>query len=59
MLSLLQQPSDLDAFAFFLATKLGKTLGEIEAMPLAEYNAWKAYFTAKHAIENQSPATGV
>ena len=28
----------------YLAEKLGKTLGEIKAMPYSEYNSWKRYY---------------
>lgn len=53
MLGLLQQPSELDVFSYFLATQLGRSVGEIDAMPHAEYVNWKSYYIAKHAIENQ------
>ncbi len=33
----------MDVFAFYLADKLGKTLGELDDMPAAEYVAWSSY----------------
>jgi hypothetical protein len=53
MLSLNGRPADVDAFAFFLATQLGKTVAELDSMTFTEFVQWRAYFTAKHAIENQ------
>jgi hypothetical protein len=54
MLSLNGRPSDANAFLFFLATELGKTVGELEAqLSYAEFVQWQAYHTAKNAIENQ------
>ena len=32
---------------FALADRLGKTLGEIGAMPVDEFNGWLAYFALK------------
>lgn len=52
MLGLNGRPSDVDVFLFYLATQLGKTVGEVEEMPNAELVRWRAYFTAKHAIEH-------
>lgn len=46
------QPSTIDVFAFHLARELGRTVGEIEAMPYAEYVGWRSYFTAKHAVDS-------
>ena len=54
MLALHDRPSEVVAFRFYLATQLGKTLGEIDDMPHDEYVQWGAYFTAKHAIENKT-----
>lgn len=55
VLALHDRPSDVDVFAYFLARELGRTVAEIEDMPHAEYVNWRAYFTAKHAIENLKP----
>lgn len=33
----------VDAFAYLLAEKLGKTLGELAEMPHAEYTGWKSF----------------
>ena len=45
------QPSDVDLFAFFLADRLGKTLGELDDMPHSEYVAWSAYHKVKQQQE--------
>lgn len=37
----------IDAFAFQLAFDLGKTLGEIEAMPYLEYLHWNSWYAAR------------
>lgn len=42
-----------DVFAYYLATQLGCTVGDIEQMPHPEYLGWVAYYTAKNAIENK------
>lgn len=55
MLALLEQESEADPFLFFLATKLGKTVEELGQMSGTEMVQWRAYYTAKHAIENQTP----
>lgn len=39
-------------FAFHLAEKLGKTLGEVYAMPHSEYVGWQSYYTVKHNRED-------
>lgn len=52
MLALNGRASDFDAFTFYLATKLSKTVAEIEAMPHAEYVQWMGYFTAYNAIRD-------
>ena len=49
------RPSDVDVFTFHLARELGRTVGEIEAMPYEEYVGWRSYFTVKHAVENLRP----
>lgn len=53
MLSLNGKASDADAFLFFLATQLGRTVTELDVMPHSEYVQWAAYFKSKNAIENQ------
>lgn len=40
---------DVDAFAFLLAEKLGKTLAELEDMAADEYARWKSF----HRVRNQ------
>lgn len=51
MLSLHGKSAEVDGFQFFLAEKLGKTVGELQDMEYAEYTQWAAYYEAKHAIE--------
>lgn len=51
MLALNGRESDVDAFAFFLAEKLGKTLAEIEDMYHAEYVAWQAYVKVNNVLK--------
>lgn len=41
------EPSAVDVFAFFLADRLGKTLGELDEMPAAEYVAWSSFHKVK------------
>lgn len=50
MLSMLGEPSPVDAFEFYLATKLGKTWSEIRALPFREYVYWAAYFKSMKAM---------
>lgn len=50
--------SDLDHFPFFLARELGQTLEEIGNTPQADIVAWRAYYTAKHAMENRKVVQG-
>lgn len=38
-----------DPFLYFLADRLGKTVGELADMPAAEYARWKAF----HQVRNQ------
>lgn len=57
MLGLLGQRSEVDVFLYYLGTQLGKSVVEIEALPYAEVESWRAYFIAKHAIENQKKVT--
>lgn len=42
---------DVDLFAYFLAEKLGKTVGEIERIPHAEYMRWRSYYKVKQQQE--------
>lgn len=58
MLALNGAPSEVDAFMFHLARELGKTLAEIGEMSHEEYVLWRAYYTAKHAMENMKPRGG-
>jgi hypothetical protein len=51
-LSSVGQASDVDMFAFHLAERLGKTLGELEHMPRSEYAAWSSYYKVKTQQEN-------
>lgn len=37
------QEAGVDMFAFYLADRLGKTLGELDDMPASEYVAWSSY----------------
>lgn len=59
MFALHDRPSEIDAFRFYLATQLGKTLAEIDLMPHQEYVEWGAYFTARHAIEHKTGGSGL
>lgn len=52
MFSLHGKPSETDAFLFFLATELGKTVAELDGMSYGEYVQWQAYFEAKQAVES-------
>ena len=51
MFALHGKPSDVDAFQFFLAEKLCKTICELQDMPASEYVQWAAYYKAKTAVE--------
>lgn len=42
---------EADAFEFVLAKDLGKTLGEVRAMPNSEYVEWQCYHEARRAYE--------
>lgn len=53
MLSLHGRPSDVDGFRYFLAMKLGKTVAEMDLMPVAEYEGWQAYLEAYGSFTNQ------
>jgi hypothetical protein len=46
-LSSVGQETDVDMFAFYLAERLGKTLGELDDMPMSEYMAWSSYHKVK------------
>lgn len=51
MLALHGRDSDIDAFLFTLAEKLGKTVREVEeGMDHMEYVQWQAFYIAKAAI---------
>lgn len=39
----------VDVFAYFLADRLGKTLGELDDMPVAEFVGWQSF----HRVKNQ------
>lgn len=41
---------ELDTFPFVLAMDLGRTLGEVDAMPYPEYLSWQAYYTYRAAM---------
>lgn len=45
------EASDVDLFAYFLAEKLGKTLGELDDMPHSEYLGWSSYHKVKQQQE--------
>lgn len=46
--------SEVDHFPFILAEELGKTLGEIDAMPHAEYVQWKAWTVFKRSMQDHA-----
>lgn len=48
------QDSDADVFLMFLADRLGKTLGELDEMPHAEYLAWSSYHKVRQQQEGLS-----
>lgn len=50
--SLNGRESDSDAFLFFLATQLGKTVAELDSLTYVEYVNWVAYFKAKNQRES-------
>lgn len=43
---------EVDVFDYVLAEKLGKTLGEVRAMPNDEYVEWRCYHEVRAALEN-------
>jgi hypothetical protein len=52
MLSLVGETSDLDAFDYFLALKLGCFVSDLDRMSHAEYVGWQAWFESHNAISN-------
>lgn len=50
MLAMNGRESDIDAFRFVLAEKLGRTVAEIDDMGHDEYVGWQAYFKVKNAL---------
>lgn len=52
MLAMHGRESTTDAFLFFLAEKLGKTVAELGEMSHAEYVDWVAYWEAKRSFES-------
>lgn len=53
VLSMHGRESEVDHFHFMLAEKLGKTVHEIMEMSHIEQLHWRAYYVAKHSMENQ------
>jgi hypothetical protein len=49
---------EVDIFPFLLAEKLGMTLGEVRAMPNAEYEEWRAYHEVTQALGNMKERAG-
>lgn len=49
---------EFDAFMYFLATQLGKTVEQLDGLSHREYIGWSSYFKAKHAIENPKKIGG-
>lgn len=45
----------VDVFSYFLADRLGKTLAELDDMPVAEYTAWLSF----HRVRNQQEELNV
>ena len=48
------QESEADIFLMYLADRLGKTLGELDDMPHAEYVAWASFHKVRQQQENLS-----
>lgn len=46
------QESEVDAFAFFLADRLGKTLADIDQMTCAEYAGWISFHKVRQQQED-------
>lgn len=42
---------EIDTFGFVLAEALGKTLGEVNALPNGEVVAWQAFFRVRRELE--------
>ncbi len=40
----------LDSDRFVIARMLGRTVGELEAMPMDEYHRWRAFLTYESAL---------
>lgn len=45
----------VDVFAYFLADRLGKTLGELDDMPVAEFVGWQSF----HRVKAQQEQLGM
>ena len=45
------EESEVNLFTFFLADRLGKTVGEVENMPHSEFLAWTSYHKVKQQQE--------
>ena len=48
------EESVVEVFTFFLADRLGKTLGELDDMPAAEFAAWQAYHKVRQQQEDMA-----
>ncbi len=48
------QPTEINMFSYYLAEKLGKTVGEVEDMPFVEYDRWRAFYTVKAALDSRN-----
>ena len=48
------EDSEVELFTFYLADRLGKTIGELDDMPHAEYVAWASYHKVKQQQEGLS-----
>lgn len=46
------QPSEVDAFLFFLATKLHKSVEELTQLPAVEIQQWRSYWAVRHQAED-------
>lgn len=53
MLSMHGRPSEIDAFFYALALDLGKSVAEIMELENSEILNWRAFYTARHAIQSQ------
>lgn len=43
--------SEINAFDFYLAEKLGKTIAEVHSIPNAEYVQWISYYTIRNEMQ--------